>query len=425
MDTSPGPTDISPSLDSRREALERVLKSGTFARADQLRRFLRYVCEAEMEGRGEEINEYAIGVEALGRPEGYSPVEDPMVRNRAYALRQKLEEYYAKEAPEAGLRIELPRGSYRPRFVAPEETPPAPAPVPPDRGLWWKPFAAGVGAAAAVFLGLWLLFLRDPRPRPPAVLREAWGPLLESGAGEVLLCVATPAHFYLRSHFAQPGLPELPAQYYEWYRKRHTLPSDAKLFMLPTHNSPLWGDAVGALTVARVLAGAGAPIEVMPERVAPYPAMRGRNVIILGSPEYSPAAARLLEQAHYRIWFDEREREWVVGWNEGPGSGAKVFAPVRDSQGNATQVHGLITVLPSEGMTERAARTVVLSGVNSAGTQAAAEFFSSAPSLEDLRARFRQEGDAGFPRAYQVVVESTTDATIALTIRYKAHRVLR
>ena len=37
--------------EEKRSALTRVLESRTFGRSDQLRAFLRYVCEAELEGR--------------------------------------------------------------------------------------------------------------------------------------------------------------------------------------------------------------------------------------------------------------------------------------------------------------------------------------------------------------------------------------
>ncbi|HEY6474978.1 MAG TPA: hypothetical protein VI456_00265 [Polyangia bacterium] len=59
--------------DEKRQALARVLGSRTFGRSDQLRGFLRYVCEAELGGRAHQLNEYALGVSVLGRPDGYSP----------------------------------------------------------------------------------------------------------------------------------------------------------------------------------------------------------------------------------------------------------------------------------------------------------------------------------------------------------------
>jgi hypothetical protein len=101
----------------KREALEEVLRSATFVRAGQVRNFLRYICEMEFAGRAAALHEYLIGVEALGRPTAYSTEDDSSVRRRAYALRQKLDEVYAKELTEARIRIDVPKGSYVPRFT--------------------------------------------------------------------------------------------------------------------------------------------------------------------------------------------------------------------------------------------------------------------------------------------------------------------
>src|SRR5689334_4603696 len=126
--TSPAVSD-----EEKRLALARVLESRTFSRSDQLRAFLRYVCEAELEGRAQQLNEYALGVSVLGRPEGYSPSEDSAVRSRAYELRNKLKSYYQTEAPVDPIQIEIEKGAYVPRFqrratAAPE--PPAEPPPP-------------------------------------------------------------------------------------------------------------------------------------------------------------------------------------------------------------------------------------------------------------------------------------------------------
>ncbi|HXW08084.1 MAG TPA: hypothetical protein VD833_22835 [Vicinamibacterales bacterium] len=101
----------------KRAALEEVLGSTTFLRASQVRNFLRYICEMELAGRGASLHEYLIGVEALGRPTAYSTEDDSSVRRRAYALRQKLDEVYAKELTTARVRIDVPKGSYVPRFI--------------------------------------------------------------------------------------------------------------------------------------------------------------------------------------------------------------------------------------------------------------------------------------------------------------------
>ena len=149
-ETSPG--HASPAAEEKRAALQEVLQSGAFTRAGQLQSFLRFVCEMEIAGRGGELSEYLIGVEALGRPPGYSPAEDAAVRRRAIDLREKLEEVYAAELAASALRIDLPKGRYVPRFVRREaargEAAAAPLPKAPVAGRRY-PLAVVVGAFLA------------------------------------------------------------------------------------------------------------------------------------------------------------------------------------------------------------------------------------------------------------------------------------
>ena len=93
----------------KRAALEQVLQSATFLRAGQVRKFLRYICEAEFAGRAAALHEYLIAVEVMGRSTEYSD-DDSSVRRRAFALRQKLESVYATELSAACVRIEVPKG---------------------------------------------------------------------------------------------------------------------------------------------------------------------------------------------------------------------------------------------------------------------------------------------------------------------------
>src|ERR1700691_4274654 len=101
----------------KREALEAALGSDTFSRCAQLRAFLRYVCEREMEGRSAELTEYHIAVDVLGRRKDVSLSDDSSVRNRAYELRQRLEKFYSAEDPGTGVRIVIPRGGYVPQYT--------------------------------------------------------------------------------------------------------------------------------------------------------------------------------------------------------------------------------------------------------------------------------------------------------------------
>ena len=100
-----------------RAQVDRILASGRFAKADRLRRFLRFVAESTLEGRVAEVKESVIGVEVFDRrPAFYDPGVDPIVRVQAGRLRAKLAEYYEREGAEDHLLIELPRGRYVPSF---------------------------------------------------------------------------------------------------------------------------------------------------------------------------------------------------------------------------------------------------------------------------------------------------------------------
>ena len=96
--------------------LEAVLSSTSFQRAPGLRTFLRYVVERTLEGHAEDLKEYAIGVEALGRGQSFEPRTDSIVRVQARRVRERLAAYYAAEGRDSPLRIELPVGGYAPEF---------------------------------------------------------------------------------------------------------------------------------------------------------------------------------------------------------------------------------------------------------------------------------------------------------------------
>jgi TolB-like protein/tetratricopeptide (TPR) repeat protein len=99
------------------EALNRILSSRTFRAAEREKTFLRYVVERTLQGRGAEIKEYTVGVEAFGRGDSFDPRRDTIVRTEARNVRLRLERYYAGEGQEDRLRIELPKGGYAARFT--------------------------------------------------------------------------------------------------------------------------------------------------------------------------------------------------------------------------------------------------------------------------------------------------------------------
>jgi hypothetical protein len=98
------------------EALQKVLRSRTFARSERLRCFLKFVVEMEQLGLAHQLKGYTIGVDVFSRDEGFDPGTDPLVRVQAGKLRKLLNLFYAEEGREDPLRIRIPLGGYVPIY---------------------------------------------------------------------------------------------------------------------------------------------------------------------------------------------------------------------------------------------------------------------------------------------------------------------
>lgn len=68
-----------------REQLDRVLKSGPFHQSHRRQRFLGYLVNETLAGRGERLKAYTIAVEVFERPQSFDPLVDPLVRVEAAA----------------------------------------------------------------------------------------------------------------------------------------------------------------------------------------------------------------------------------------------------------------------------------------------------------------------------------------------------
>jgi len=139
-----------PAPEAVRLHLAKILASQGFAGAPSLARFLSFVVEETLEGRGAELKEYLIGVDVFERGEAFDPRIDPIVRVQAGKLRKRLQEYYENEGSADGIRIGLQKGSYTPVIgeripgegsaaaAASAQVPAAHPSAPATRNLSWR-----------------------------------------------------------------------------------------------------------------------------------------------------------------------------------------------------------------------------------------------------------------------------------------------
>lgn len=107
--------------------LERILSSKEFQRTSRLRDFLTYVVGRKLAGAPHEITEVLIGQRVFGRPAGYNPGEDSIVRTEARNLRLRLERYFNAAGAAEPVILEIPRGGYLPVFRPRDPVVPSPA----------------------------------------------------------------------------------------------------------------------------------------------------------------------------------------------------------------------------------------------------------------------------------------------------------
>lgn len=125
-----------------RSEMASILASPAFANSPRMCRFLKFVVEETLAGKGDRIKEYAIAVEVFDKKPDYDPKTDSTVRTEASKLRARLDRYYETQGKDDALLIAIPKGTYVPVFSG--------RPVQPDVGAktiagrgWWISLAAG------------------------------------------------------------------------------------------------------------------------------------------------------------------------------------------------------------------------------------------------------------------------------------------
>jgi Tfp pilus assembly protein PilF len=137
-----------------RSQLEKISTGPELARSTRLVELLHYICEESLAGRADRIKGYTIGQEIYSADDKFDPESNSIVRVEMGRLRRRLAEYYLSSGSGDPIVIDIPRGSYAPKFTLSPQVARQIKPSRPDRRLnptfnnrWLV-----VGALALVFL---------------------------------------------------------------------------------------------------------------------------------------------------------------------------------------------------------------------------------------------------------------------------------
>src|SRR5262245_49576386 len=146
-----------------REELEKILASPVFASSPRMSRFLKFVVEQTLEGKGGQIKEYVVALEVFDKPGDYDPKADSTVRTEASKLRVRLGRYYETAGRDDPVVISIPKGTYAAAFED-RRNGNARRPLPRNRR------ALAAGAACLALIAIAAFFLGRPARSPlPAV----------------------------------------------------------------------------------------------------------------------------------------------------------------------------------------------------------------------------------------------------------------
>jgi hypothetical protein len=370
-------------LPSKRLALQRVLQSQALARSEQLRAFLRYVCEAAFDGRSHEVNEHALGVHALGRPASYSPAEDSCVRSRAYELRNKLESYYEKEAPDDPVRIQIAKGSYVPQFIRAQ---PAPAPA--------RPSTAEADAWAS------------------PELQALWSPFLNSDAPllivfEVRLFFYAPETGLVVRHYKTNDLASVPhsaplARFREQTQSRD---------LFERRDYADFGSVHAAFALGQLL-GRRRQISLKHAHELDWQDIWNSNVVFLGKADVNPLIASLMRDLPFV------DVDGTIA-NKQPKNGEAHQFLCEPTHGVGAK-HALITRIPAP---QRDRQMLLLTGSGAELMWALGESVTNPSYVREVMPS-PQPGSGAGASAFQVVIRTEFESNVPIRIARAAHRIL-
>jgi TolB-like protein len=103
------------------DQVERICSNSEFKAKKLICHFLRFIVNETLEGRGELLKGYTIGVSVLGKNDDFDPEQDSLVRIHAGRLRRLLHTYYLDSGKNDPILIEIPKGGYQPIFSSKDE----------------------------------------------------------------------------------------------------------------------------------------------------------------------------------------------------------------------------------------------------------------------------------------------------------------
>ncbi len=371
--------------------IERLTASSVLHGSESLCNLLRFLSKQSLEHPGSTAKEYQIATEVFGRPADFDPRLDSTVRVQTGRLRSKLAEYYASDGVDDRVVVEIPRGSYHlvfhyrepePKPAAAVEPAPEPAAVRVPRRLTQRTAVTAVVAVIVVmgaFASGYALFpaLQGSHAAESSdALRALW--LRFFDGSEPPLVVYSNAAFV--------GRPETGLRYFN-------PATDANTSILDHYTGV--GEVMAIHELDNLFAILNRRMRLKRGRLLTWDDAKGSNLVFIGSPSENLSLREMpgTQDFIFRVLSEGPRKGDLSIMNVHPRPGEEntylstAGLPIREDYAVVGLVPGLTT----------AQHALVLAGLTTLGTQAAAEFVCRPRRVEELLGALGVPANGPFP----------------------------
>ncbi len=406
-----------------RAQLDRILSSEIFVHAERLSRFLRFAVEQAIQGQGDKLKEYVLGVEVFDRESSYDPRTDPIVRVEAGRLRSKLREYYETHGRDDPILIDLFKGGYAPVFRLQTRK--------PQESLQFRRLRDKRNAALLVLVivtGVSLLWATWQALQNRALERQletaqrgfleqqaaaVWGHFFDPET-ETFIVFGSPLFFstpdspglFLRMSTLNDSDNLLANPEFKKLQERFGVLSG------PRYDYALMGDAIALQRLTAFLGHPGRKLTALPSHLATWESIRGGHIIFLGAERMNP----LLKSLPVRREFDWDRDHNIVNRNPQPGEQA---AYVTRSHWDE-MTYAIIASLPG---LQPDRKIFLLSTHSAPGSMAAVDYVTRPETLRAMTGRL-QLSRPGAPKHYEMLIRVFCDRGTAVKTEYVTHHWL-
>jgi hypothetical protein len=424
--------------------VDRILHSDELRTSEVLRRLLKFLADKSVSGEADQLKEYVVAIDGLGKHHSYDPRHNSAVRIQVGRLRQKLAEYYRNEGKDDEFVIDLPKGRFKltcePRSTLAEPLPPPPAPRPvdplpvpipridaapstrPNAFLW-----AGLVTAIAVGVCCWAIFSHITAKAASSSsgwnpeLQELWGPFVDSKQ-PIILAIEDPLFVELNS---APGIYYRDRSLNQW---KDVVGSSAvaslraalkNADMQPSRYYTAYGEVTVSFLLGKLLGPRERNFSVLKTSQLSWQQLADNNVLFVGV---------------QNLFFDEQLHAMpldpqFVPVQEGirnvhPKAGEPDLFIDQYSTAPAEQgtAYALVTHLPGP-LRNNDVESFTCS--RSAGYVAAVQWFTDPALAQLLTAKLKQASGGQMPRYYQVLLRVKFRDDVPTETTYVLSRELR